>query len=233
MRLIEPQTGRQTLAEQAYDSLRDSIISLKLQPGQMVYEADSAQLLGMSRTPVREAFKMLLMEDLIEVLPQRGARIALISQQKVEETRFVRASLEVSAFRKAAREWKQGEQHYHHIEQQIERVLEEQKRAAGDMDIMLFLHWDEAFHRLIISQAHNPTLMKVIYHMRGHLNRLRYLMLKELNLINDIIKEHETLFQATRTNNESETIRLLEQHLSKMSEELPIISAKFPHYFRE
>ena len=105
MEFVPIEQNRQTLGEKAYSSIRNAIITLRLKPGQMVYESKLAQSLGVSRTPIREAFRTLLTEELIEILPQRGARIAYISEKKVQETSFVRECLELSAFEEIAKKW--------------------------------------------------------------------------------------------------------------------------------
>src|SRR5579875_1929969 len=98
MRLNKVSTSRKTLGEGAYQEIRNAIISLQLKPGQMISENELATSLGVSRTPIREALLMLNREALVEILPQRGARVAHINEHKVQEARFVRESLEVSAF---------------------------------------------------------------------------------------------------------------------------------------
>src|SRR5262245_27443007 len=99
MLLLRSNDNRSTLGGQAYETLREAIITLQLEPGKMIYETELAQELGISRTPVREAFRLLLREQLIDVLPQKGARVELISLRKVEETRSVREFLEINALR--------------------------------------------------------------------------------------------------------------------------------------
>lgn len=83
--------------------MRDSIITLKLEPGQTVYESEITTLLNISRTPIRDAFHSLISEQLIEILPQRTKRIARISEMKVKDSAFIRLSLETSAFRLVAK----------------------------------------------------------------------------------------------------------------------------------
>ena len=70
------------LGEQAYETLRDSIITLQLEPGQTIFESEIAPSLNISRTPIRDAFQYLISEGLVEVLPQRTKRIASISESK-------------------------------------------------------------------------------------------------------------------------------------------------------
>lgn len=231
MEFVPIEQNRQTLGEKAYSSIRNAIITLRLKPGQMVYESKLAQSLGVSRTPIREAFRTLLTEELIEILPQRGARIAYISEKKVQETSFVRECLELSAFEEIAKKW--DAQASAEAEQELLRLLDEQKHAASNGDAERFLQLDEAFHHKMLEQLDNDTLLDVVFHMRGHLNRMRYLALEQLKDMDRLIVEHEAILQAVTANQAAETVKLLKQHLTKLSEDLSFLKDKFPDYFKD
>jgi DNA-binding GntR family transcriptional regulator len=223
---------RKTLSEQAYESIRDAIIHLRLKPGQMVYEAELSESLGMSRTPMREAFRMLLVEDLIEVLPQRGARISLISERKAEETRFVRERLEVSAIEQAARRWNVKDPSVVSVKRKIGQLLEDQQQALRNGDMVAFLQLDEQFHRALLELFGNRTLISVVSQMRGHLNRLRYLSLTEIGEGDQLLDEHRSLFEAVAAGDDRSAVRIMEKHLRKLNNDLPMIKGKFPAYFK-
>jgi DNA-binding GntR family transcriptional regulator len=222
---------KKTLSETAYDSLREDIIFLNLKPGQTVYENDESQKLGMSRTPLRDAFRKLQSEELLEVFPQRGARIALISSSKVEEVRFVRECLEINGFLELAKLWQVNDPYYRKVEMRVAAILEEQRMAAASDDAKGFLLADEAFHQMLLQQTGNGTLLTVVHHMRGHLNRLRYLMLAENQQMDDLIKEHELLFKAVMKRDESGIISILQKHLRKLLHGLDMMQEKYPDYF--
>lgn len=223
--------NRKTLGEVAYKAIRDEIISLHLEPGKMVYENELASFLGVSRTPVREALLMLLKEELIEILPQRGARVAYISVKKVEEARFVRESLEISAFKTVARNWNENEAHYRKLRFEAMQLLEDQQNAASNGEYIKFLVLDEAFHQVILEQIENQTLLSMVTQMRGHLNRMRYLELKEAHQMTKLVSQHESILNAISSNDEQKTESLLGHHLQQLKDELPKIIQKYSHYF--
>jgi len=225
--------NRNTLGEQAYRAIRAEIISLRLEPGQMIYENELAAAFGVSRSPIREAFVMLTREELVEVLPQRGTRIAYISTKKVEEARFVRESLEASAFKAVAGLWREEDPHFQSAARDVEKLLEDQRRSLENEDYMTFLDLDEAFHQAILELFRNHTLLSVVTSMRGHLNRMRFLELKEAQHMTKLVGQHEAIFQAIRTNDEEGTERLLRHHLQQTRNELPHIFQKYAHYFQE
>lgn len=217
------------LSIQVYDTVREAIICLKLKPGRMIYENELAESLGVSRTPIREAIRSLVNEQLLEVLPQRGTLVTYVSERKVLETRFIQAQLELGAFRIAARTWDENNQKQ--TKQHILHSLQDQRVAADENNAALFLTLDEAFHRIILGLADNATLLQVVYHMRGHLNRLRYMLLEEYHHMHRIVDEHVQLFAAIEANNEERTAQLLEAHLGKLDHEIPEIRKVYPQYF--
>jgi DNA-binding GntR family transcriptional regulator len=217
------------LSMQVYDTVREAIICLKLKPGQMIYENELAESLGVSRTPIREAIRSLVNEQLLEVLPQRGTLVTYISERKVLETRFIQTQLELGAFRIAARTWDSSNNKA--TRQLIINSLEDQRVAADENNAALFLELDELFHRTILALADNATLLNVVYHMRGHLNRLRYMLLQEYLPMHRIVDEHAQLFAAIEANDEELTAKLLDGHLGKLNHDISEIRKVHPQYF--
>ena len=233
MSCLQPITNNRNLGQQAYEQLRNLIIILQLEPGQIIQEKEIAESLGISRTPIRDAFHLLISEGLIDVLPQRTKHVAYISENKVMESSLVRLSLEMTAFEQVTNNWNQDDAMYMQAERRIQRIIEEQHDAVKAEDVKEFLDLDEQFHSIILQMANNQTLINVIYQMRGHLNRFRYLAMKELVLTGKLTIEHENLFNEIKKNNVDEVKRLLTKHLSKIEEEIPSMREKFPHYFKE
>lgn len=226
---LPPQNQRKTLGDQIYDSIRESIVALRLEPGSMIYENELAETLKVSRTPIREAIRLLVSEHLLDVLPQRGTRIAYISERKVSETRFIREHLELGAFRVAAQVWKSKDRT---LEQAaLHEIMSKQRDAATEGDIASFLRLDEAFHHAILELTDNATLLQVITYMRGHLNRLRYLALSRFQHMDRVIAEHEGLLDAITNGDEELTVERLKQHVVKLDNELPTLREAYPHYF--
>ncbi|MFF2482279.1 GntR family transcriptional regulator [Paenibacillus sp. NPDC058071] len=234
MSMLPPlqQTQRKSLGDQIYETIRDNIVSMKLEPGTMIYENELSETLKVSRTPIREAIRLLVSEQLLDVLPQRGTRIALISERKVSEARFIREQLELGAFRLAAEVWKDKSGPLGG-DAALEKLIAEQQRAAEAGDMVLFLQLDEAFHRVILEAAGNATLLQVVYHMRGHLNRARYLAMKQFGHSDRVVEEHRRLHDALRSGDPEQTGSLLQAHIGKLDSELPELRTLYPQYFKE
>jgi len=257
-----PETGRRpTLGDQIYARLREAIVTLEWLPGQMLYENELSERLGVSRTPVREAIRLLASERLVDVLPQRGTRVTLISLRTVKEVQFIREQLESGAFREAARRWdpdlhgpvrdrleanlreqlesgafreaaRRWDPDLHGpVRDRLEANLREQAKAAEAGDLPAFFRLDEAFHRLIMGVAGNETLLALIDRMRAHLNRVRFLSLKDERDEARILGEHRELLDAVASGHEERTVRLLMAHIGKMDSVLRRLESRHPDYF--
>lgn len=233
MNLQNISTKRETLSNHAYQIIRDAIVTLRFEPGQQVFEQELGNILGVSRTPIREAFRRLLAEELIEVQPQRGGRIAYISKKKIDEARFVRLSLEVSAFKELAKKWNIDAPYFQNLNDQIIGILEDQTKMAKEKNFDLFLKLDEKFHYSILEATGNATLISIVNQMRGHLNRIRYLELQETKHMGQLVNEHEAIFQAIKSNDIEKTEELLSGHIRWLEDSTHKIIEKFPHFFKE
>lgn len=222
-------TSRKSLGDQIYARMREQIVHLQLVPGQMIYENEIAERLHVSRTPVREAFRLLANEALIDIMPQRGTRISLISVQKVAEARFIREQLEIEAFRMAASLWNERIAAVH--ERKLVDLLHRQRAAVGQKDVAGLLSLDEAFHEAVMFTLGNETLLQVIGQMRAHLNRVRYLSLLADHQMDEIVKEHELLFESIREGDVAGTAAVLTKHFRKLDIHLPKLRAEYPQYF--
>ena len=222
--------ARKTLGKVAYSKIREEIITLNFKPGQMLSESELGSVLGVSRTPIREAFLMLVQEGLLEILPQRGARVALISEKRYAENMFVRESLEISALKLVAKNWNSDDLRYKESEQKAVELLEKQQTAALKGDHVEFLQHDELFHSVFLELVENETLVTVVSQMKAHLNRVRYLEFNTPNHMENVVSEHQGIFNAITSNDEEKTEELLRRHFYK-KEGLPRVIKMFPDYF--
>ncbi|MDR3435892.1 GntR family transcriptional regulator [Telmatospirillum sp.] len=204
---------RKTLEGVIYDELRKRIISLAYKPGEMIFENVVAAEFEVSRTPVRQAFQRLSNDGLIQVLPQRGARVSLLSIAKINETQFVRESLEISAFAQIAKIWDDSQDLYRKADTEITAIIEKQKASVAAQDYLWFTQLDEEYHTAIIRMTGNRTLLSIVNEMRAHLNRIRYLELQDAHHEERAIGHHEEILAAIRMNDVAGTVEKLTAHL--------------------
>lgn len=209
---------RRTLESVIYDELHKRIVTLEYLPGRMIFENEIALEFGVSRTPVRQAFFRLAMDDLLQVLPQRGARVSFLSQVKVREAQAVRETLEAAAFTIAAKRWNEDDPACREAGAEIEAILAAQEAAVAVQDYAAFTRLDEAYHGAFMRFAGNMTLFGIVCEIRAHLNRVRYIELLEAHHDAEAIVFHREIFQAVRANDVERTVERLLAHLKVLEE---------------
>jgi DNA-binding GntR family transcriptional regulator len=205
--------GRATLGDAIYVELRKRIVSLACRPGTMIFENVVASEFGVSRTPVRQAFARLASEELLQVLPQRGARVSQLTVRKVKEAQAVREALEIAAFADVARRWDERDPDCRLTAIEAEACIAAQKQAVARRDYLAFVGLDEDYHNLILGLGGNTTLIAIVNQMRAHLTRLRYLELQEAHHEAEGIVWHERILSALRAGDVEATESLLRSHL--------------------
>jgi len=230
MKLTQLTSDNVTLADKAYQAIKDAIVNLELEPGQIIYEKEIADLLKVSRTPIREAFAKLKSEHMVEIFPQRCIRVALISEKKIKEASFVRKSLEISCFKEVAKEWDPKSEKCKQLHVCVSQALKLQKESIKNNDYFSFLKSDEKFHYYILNFINNEILMGIISQMGDHLNRVRYLELQEPKHMVNVMHQHNNIFKAIRENNEEKVANLLTEHFHKFEFNRELID-KYRDYF--
>lgn len=151
MSLIE-QNPQESIREYVYRFLKLNIIHLNLPPGQNISEQDVATQLQVSRTPVREAFIKLAQENLLDIIPQKGTYVSLIDTEQVEESKFVRETLEKEIIQHACTQFPAEELF------QLQSSLALQELCISEKNYLRFFELDEAMHGIIFKGAKKPYL---------------------------------------------------------------------------
>lgn len=141
---------KHSLAEIAYWRLEEMIITLELQPGSLIKEADLSARLDIGRTPVREALKHLEKDGLIEIQPRRGIWIRPIDIRDELLALEVRRVLEGLIAGRAARRSTSAER------ERLAAMADDMEQAAAAGDDVMFMRIDNDFNRLIVQCARNP-----------------------------------------------------------------------------
>ena len=207
---------RRGLSDVIYGALRKRIVSLAYHPGTMIFENVVAAEFGVSRTPVRQAFFRLAREELLLVLPQRGARVSQLSIAKVKEAQAVREALEIAAFADVARQWDEDAPVFRRAAADMLACIAAQKAAVARGDYITFVALDEDYHNLVLRLDGNATLMAIVNDVRAHLTRLRYLELQEAHHEAEAIVYHEQILEALRAGDVRATAETLRAHLKRL-----------------
>ncbi len=167
------------LGEQTYNMLKEAIIAGEFPPGEWLSEDQITDTLGVSRTPVREAFKQLHNEGLIELFPRKGAHIIELSKKDIEHLFEARVALETSFFTKAAKNISKDEiNHYKILFKDAGKNVTE---AINDIELVglkwaEYLKVDRSFHNHLVKACQNPFWYKLYVNIRNRMQVLFYKM---------------------------------------------------------
>jgi len=184
-----------TLREKILETIRDAIMSGALKPGEKVAEPELAERFGISRTPIREAFRQLESEGYLTVIPRKGAVVAAFSSKEVEEFYAIKSILEGYAAHQACSNLTDKE-----IEK-LASVNEKLRQLADEGDIKHFFKVHNDFHELFRRAADNEKLDEMINGLVNRFQRLRYASLSLPGRMKISVNEHVKIIDAFRARN--------------------------------
>jgi DNA-binding GntR family transcriptional regulator len=197
----------ESLALIAYSALRDSILSFKLQQGQLYNEMSVSQELGLSRTPVREALLRLSSESLITFLPRKGFIITSFTQQDIEEIFELRLILESTVVRKITSKGNIDE---------LRRYIKLQHCAAAKNDYHGFMLSDRIFHKFFFELADNFRLLGIMNNFQDICHMMGVCYLKVDGLYEEAIQDHETIVESIETGDANMAEAAISKHITKV-----------------
>ncbi|MDE0113794.1 MAG: GntR family transcriptional regulator [Albidovulum sp.] len=195
---------------QVYSHIRQLILRLHLKPGEALSEQELSVKLGLSRTPVREAFIRLADEGLVDVYPQRGTLVAPIRIAEVKEAHFIRRVLEFAIVRSAAEN--AGRRHLALLEENLRLQAKAQRRK----DYESLMDHDEAFHRLLSESVALPRAWRVIQSLMGQLDRVRYRILPKPGHGDLVRQQHVAIFRAIQAGDADRAEHEMREHLDQI-----------------
>jgi DNA-binding GntR family transcriptional regulator len=181
-----------TLRESILETIRDAIMSGALKPGEKVAEPELAERFGISRTPIREAFRQLESEGYLTVVPRKGAVVVTFSQRDVEEFYAIKSILEGYAARRACEKLTARE-----IEK-LQSINDKLSVLAEEGDVKQFFKVHNSFHDLFVKAADNDKLNEMILNLVGRFQRLRIASLSLPGRMEFSVKEHQKIIEAFR-----------------------------------
>lgn len=198
---------RQVLHQQAALRLRQLIVEGAIAPGAKLNERELAEQLQVSRTPLREAIKMLAAEGLVELLPNRGAVATLLSSQDVADTFEVIAGLEEQSGALAAQ--RIGDQELAEI-----RALHYEMLAAYTRrDLSTYYRLNAQIHDRINAAARNPVLTRTYRQVNARLQALRFRSNFDERKWQRAVAEHDAMVQLLAARDAAGLRTLMRQHL--------------------
>lgn len=212
--------SRNYLHDEVARHLRALIQSGELKPQQRLNEVELADRFQISRTPLREAIKILATEGLLDLLPNRGARVASISESEIDEMLEVIAGLEATGGELACAKITDGE--LAAIAALHDRMADAYRRRHH----LDYFDLNRQIHEAIIAASRNATLQGIYATLSGRVQRARYAAHKTPEQWQAAMADHERMMDLLRARDGEALARLLRDHvLSKKA----VIVATFGH----
>lgn len=196
-----------SLTDEIADVVRERILKGEYEIGEKIKENQIATELKVSRTPIREAFKLLENEGLIDYIPNRGCFAKGFTKQDVDDIYAVREALEELAVKWA-----------------VERINDQQILALEEQcDLMEFytkkkdgkkvLEMNSSFHEIIYASAKSRFLAQVLRSYKEYIDKTRKSIFYEQSYLEGILKEHRAILEAIREKDADKAIEAMAKHL--------------------
>jgi DNA-binding GntR family transcriptional regulator len=198
---------RQSLRDQAYEAIKDRIITCKFKPGECINETSVSQLLGLGRTPVHQALDRLMLEEMVEVIPRKGVIVKPVILFDVLQMIDVRMINEAHCARVAATRANAGE-----IDA-MSKVLRQARTAIGRCDTHALMSLDREFHLLLASASKNFELTEVIRRLNERSLRFWFISFTTPDHHHSFQRQHEAIFEAIRKHDADDAERAMRAHI--------------------
>jgi len=198
---------RKSLAERVADELRDLVLLEKLSPGANIPERETAEALGVSRTPLRESLRILAAEGLVDIEPNRPPKVADPSLEELGSLLDVQGALESLAGELACR---------HADESAIEEIssIEATMRSLSDeSDPLEFFQMDMSFHSRIVAASGNEPLVITHQHYNSRLWRARFISSRETVNRPGTLEQHAKIVEMLKARDGKACAQALKNHL--------------------
>ena len=201
---------RKSLGQDVFEYLKNAIIDQTIEPGSRLVESKIADMLGISRTPLREALHKLEREDWIEKTGSGGFQVVTLTKNDIEQTFGVRSVLEAYAARLAA------ENHTNKDLLPLEKKIKEFKiclELKKDNDKLQKINTE--FHDLLYALSNSPKLIKMINQLRAQISRFRQIILKQDEYAHKSNEDHIKMLDAIKNHDGEAVEKLVRAHIIK------------------
>lgn len=206
-------SGEQPLLDSLVTAIENDILEGRLQPGDRLEQIALAERFKVSRTPIREALRLLEASRLIEIKPRLGATVARPTAAEVVELFEVVAELEGSAARLAAERMQPNDL------KAIKAAHIACRRAAGGDDADAYYHVNREFHDAIHAAAKNLVLVEQIRMLDKRLSPYRRFVTFRPGRTHEALREHDEIMVALQAHNGSRAGEAMRDHVRILGED--------------
>ena len=200
---------RTPLHDEVTDALRSMIVGGDLKPGIKIPEQALCKQLGVSRTPLREALKVLAAEGLVQLLPHRGAVVAQITETEIDELFPIVGALEGLAGELAASKLTDKSL------ARLKHLHADLLRYHASKDEISYLKVNRDIHRTLFAIADNPSLTALYEHLLIRTHSVRFTIRKTAEQWNQAVSDHERIMQALEKRDAGGLAAILRYHMTQ------------------
>lgn len=198
-----------SLSTMVFEQLKQQILAGSISPGTRLMEVELSEKLEVSRTPIREAIRLLEREGLVEVIPRHGAYTSAVSAEEIIGIMEVRRYMDSLAASLAAE--RGTEEDIEKIAEAADAYREEAEKA--DFDPNTLIRMDERFHESIASAAHNKALLNMVTELQELVIRFRYIYYSNPDIMAGMLSEHAEILDAIRSGNAKKAGKVAGEHI--------------------
>ncbi len=197
---------------QAYDVLRDAILTGQLEPGEHLGEEKVCRQLGISRSPLREALRRLEADGLIRIVPRQGAIVTEITKRDVADLFVVRKALEGLVARLATENITSKEL------AELDRICRAMEQCIGEHNVPAVVKANSQFHEVLIQASGNKWLSSFMAGLRDHIQRVYSSSIGYLDRAPQSLAEHLEIIEALRNRNAAAAEEVATKHVQRAEE---------------
>ena len=202
------------LRDVVFNTLRKSILTGELKPGERLMEIHLANQLGVSRTPIREAIRKLELAGLVIMIPRRGAEVAQITEKSMKDVLEVRRALDALCAELACD--RITVQETERLKNACEKF--EQETMTGDATTMA--EADVALHDIIVAATGNQRLIQLINNLSEQMYRYRFEYIKDENQHNRLVEEHRIIYESIVHRDKEAAARAAKVHIDNQEKSI-------------
>lgn len=214
-------------APQVFEALRESIVSVQLEPGAVLQRAELAEHFGISQTPIRDALIRLGEEQLVDIFPQHATVVSRIDLSAALEAHFLRRAIEVEIL-KTLCDLQQPE--HTALVQRLKFHLGAQESGLKPLDVARLAAADVTFHKEMYDAAQVSSLWSLVRKQSGHVDRLRHLNLPAKGKAQAIVQDHRDILAALERRDASAAEAALRRHLAGTLSFVKDMKKRFPNW---
>ena len=203
-----------SLGEQTYEVIQEAIVSLEFQPGDRLSVQRLSDLLGVSRTPVKDAFQRLEQEGLVSVVPRKGTFVSPIEVRDIDEILEARALVEGFATSRAARLLSPEELG------EADEVLERMGKALNTGLIPEAAEIGHEFHVIVLRKLGNDRMVSFLRQLDLQYTRIRRIFSQKASRQHQSLKEHRDILETLKAGNPEAAYSVMFDHHWSVRDEL-------------